>query len=342
MTGNSKNKIRIALDSMGGDFAPVNEIQGAFLAYKEVSNSIDLEIVFVGNEKKINEVIAQTELPRSAYSIIHTDDVITMHDDPVSALRTKQGSSLFVAAKLHSEGKTDAFVSAGNTGAMLSVSTMLLGRIKGVSRPTIGAMMPTISGRPTFVLDVGATIDLRPRFLYEFAVMGSTFLQHSLGIERPTVALLNIGEEETKGTDAIRETYQLLSNSSLNFIGNIEGRDILTGAADVVVCDGFTGNIVLKLAESFINILKSKIKDYSSRSFFNKLKVGMMVPTLKSILSEFDYQEYGGVPLLGVNGVVIIGHGKSSPKAIKNMIIRSIEFSLNNINSKIENALQLT
>ncbi|HOQ50006.1 MAG TPA: phosphate acyltransferase PlsX, partial [Candidatus Kapabacteria bacterium] len=150
------------------------------------------------------------------------------------------------------------------------------------------------------------------------------------------------GEEETKGTDAIRETYQLLSNSSLNFIGNIEGRDILTGAADVVVCDGFTGNIVLKLAESFINILKSKIKDYSSRSFFNKLKVGMMVPTLKSILSEFDYQEYGGVPLLGVNGVVIIGHGKSSPKAIKNMIIRSIEFSLNNINSKIENALQLT
>ncbi len=342
MTGNSKNKIRIALDSMGGDFAPVNEVQGAFLAYKEVANSIDLEIVFVGNQNKINEAIAQTQLPESAYSIIHTDDVITMHDDPVLALRNKQGSSLFVAAKLHSEGKADAFVSAGNTGAMLSISTMLLGRVKGVSRPTIGAMMPTVSGRPTFVLDVGATIDLRPRFLFEFAVMGSTFLQHSLGIERPSVALLNIGEEETKGTDAIRETYQMLSNSSLNFIGNIEGRDILTGAADVVVCDGFTGNIVLKLAESFINILKSKIKNYSSRSFLNKLKVGMMVPTLKNILSEFDYQEYGGVPLLGVNGVVIIGHGKSSPKAIKNMIIRSIEFSLNNINSKIENALQLT
>lgn len=335
-------KIRIALDAMGGDFAPENEIKGAFLAYKELSSQIDLEIIFVGDEQKIRSILSQVDFPESNYTIIHTSDVITMHDDPVSAMRTKQGSSLFVAAKLHSEGKADAFVSAGNTGAMLSISTMLLGRIKGVSRPTIGAFMPTTTGKPTFVLDVGATIDLRPRFLYEFAVMGSTYVKHSLGIERPRVALLNIGEEDTKGTDAIRETYQMLSNSSLNFIGNIEGRDILTGAADVVVCDGFTGNIVLKLAESFLHILKAKIKDYASRNILKKIKVGMMIPTLKDILSEFDYQEYGGVPLLGVNGVVIIGHGKSTPKAIKNMIVRSTEFSLNKINNKIENALQFT
>jgi glycerol-3-phosphate acyltransferase PlsX len=336
-----KKKIRIALDAMGGDFAPENEIKGAFLAYKELSQSIDIEIIFVGDKSKIKNILANVDLPENSYSIVHTSDVITMQDDPVAAMRYKQGSSLFVAAKLHSDGMADAFVSAGNTGAMLSISTMLLGRIKGVSRPTIGTFMPTAKGKPTFILDVGATIDMRPRFLYEFAVMGSTFVKHSLGIERPTVALLNIGEEDSKGTDAIRETYQMLASSSLNFIGNIEGRDILVGAADVVVCDGFTGNIVLKLAESFLHILKSKIKDYASRNILKKFKVGLMIPTLKDILSEFDYQEYGGVPLLGVNGVVIIGHGKSSPKAIKNMILRSIEFSLSNINNKIENALQV-
>ncbi len=336
----NSNNIRIALDVMGGDFAPENEVKGAIFAFNELKNVAGIEFIFVGNEQKIKDVLARTEHSGLNYSIIHTDEIVTMHDDPVAVLKTKKNSSLYMAAELLAKGQADTFVSAGNTGAMLSVSTMLLGRIKGVSRPTIGTYMPTIKSTPTFVLDVGATIDLKPRFLYEFAVMGSIYVSHFLGKDKPTVALLNIGEEETKGTDAIKETYSMLSQSHLNFIGNIEGRDILAGAADVVVCDGFTGNIVLKLAESFLNILKFKIKDYASKGFLNKLKVGMMLPTMKSVLSEFDYQEYGGVPLLGVNGVVIIGHGKSTPKAIKNMIVRSIEFYQKGINSRIETALQ--
>lgn len=336
----NSNKIRIALDAMGGDFAPENEVKGAIFAYNELKSSAEIEIIFVGDENKIKSVLAQNEHSGLSYSIVHTDELITMHDDPVAVLKTKKKSSLYRAAELHAKGEADTFVSAGNTGAMLSVSTMLLGRIKGVSRPTIGTFMPTAKSTPAFVLDVGATIDLKPRFLYEFAIMGNVYVSHFLGKEKPSVALLNIGEEETKGTDAIKETYKMLSESHLNFIGNIEGRDILAGAADIVVCDGFTGNIVLKLAESFISILKSKIKDYSTKGFFNKLKVAMMIPTLKEVLSEFDYQEYGGVPLLGVNGVVIIGHGKSTPKAIKNMIVRSVEFSKKGINQQIENALK--
>lgn len=332
--------IRIALDAMGGDFAPKNEIEGAILAFNQISSSLDLEFVFFGDESKINKIIAGTKTGNMRFSVVHTDEVVTMHDDPVAVLRTKKNSSLYRAAEHHSKGLADAFVSAGNTGAMLSVSTMLLGRIKGVSRPTIGTFMPTATSKPTFVLDVGATIDLKPRFLYEFGVMGSIFTSHILGLDKPRIGLLNIGEEETKGTDDIKETYKLLKDSKLNFIGNVEGRDILAGTADVVVCDGFTGNIVLKLAESFMTILKSKIKSYSEKSFTNKVKVGLMVPTLKDVLSEFDYQNYGGVPLLGVNGVSIIGHGKSTPKAIKNMILRAVEFVEKDINKKIETALE--
>lgn len=337
----NKKTIKIALDAMGGDFAPKNEIEGAILAYKDRPSGTEFEIVFVGDETKINSVMSKVDTSGLKYSIVHTDEVITMSDDPVAALKTKKNSSLYRAAEIHSRGEASAFVSAGNTGAMLSISTMLLGRIKGVSRPTIGTFMPTASSMPCFLLDVGATLDMKSRFLFEFAVMGNIYANQILGIDKPRVALLNIGEEPSKGTDALRETYSLLSaESNLNFIGNVEGRDILAGNADVVVCDGFTGNVVLKLAESFMGILKSKIKDYASKGLVNKIKVAIMVPTLQDILSDFDYQKHGGVPLLGVNGVVIIGHGKSSPLAIKNMIIRSIEFINNDVNSKIENALK--
>ncbi len=333
-------KITIALDAMGGDFAPKNEIEGAILAYKEKPAGSDFEIIFVGDENKINPELAGKVTYGLKYTIVHTSEVITMSDDPVAALKSKRGSSLYVAAEIHAKGQADAFVSAGNTGAMLSISTTLLGRIKGVTRPTIGTFMPTVNDTPVFLLDVGATVDMKARFLYEFAEMGNIYAKQFIGIENPRIGLLNIGEEPTKGTDVLKETYTLLQKADLNFIGNIEGRDILMGAADVVVCDGFTGNVVLKFAESFTGILKSKVKNYAYKNMINKLRVALMAPTLRSILSDFDYQNYGGVPLLGVNGVVIIGHGKSSPKAVKNMIIRSQEFIKNDVNSKIEKALE--
>jgi glycerol-3-phosphate acyltransferase PlsX len=333
--------LRIALDAMGGDFAPQNEVQGAILAAQQLHRqNIPVEIVFVGKEKEIHSALAQQDTDRLVYSIVHADEIVTMDDDPTAVLKKKRNSSLFKGVELHSNGYVDAFVSAGNTGAVLSTATIVLGRVKGVSRPTIGSFLPTQLGNPVLLLDVGANIEGRPRFLYEFAVMGSIYSRQVLGVENPRIGLLNIGEEKTKGTENILQTYALLEESSLNFIGNVEGRDVLIGSADVVVCDGFVGNIVLKFAESMLGLLKAKIKDHARKGLLQKLGVMLMVPTLKSVLKDFDYQEYGGVPLLGVNGVVIIGHGKSSPKALKNMIVRSVEVVQKDINKKIENALR--
>lgn len=339
MNQNNNKTIRIAIDAMGGDFAPKSEVEGAILAYKNKPKDWDIELILVGDEKKIKAILEQNQTGDMKYSIVHADEVITMKDDPVVAFKTKKNSSLYLGAELHSQGKADAFVSAGNTGAMLSISTMLLGRVKGVSRPSIGALLPTSGKNPTLVLDVGATVDLKSRFLYEYAVMGSLYVKYLLGINNPKVALLNVGEEESKGNDELKLTHTLLKQSDLNFIGNVEGRDILAGTADVVVCDGYTGNVVLKLAESFLSIMKSKIKDYAELSMLNKIRAAVMVPTLKSILKGFNYEESGGVPMLGVKGVSIVGHGKSSALAICNMIFRAVEIVQIDLNSHIENAL---
>ncbi|MFM7774734.1 MAG: phosphate acyltransferase, partial [Candidatus Kapaibacterium sp.] len=203
------------------------------------------------------------------------------------------------------------------------------------------SFFPTVRAQPTLVVDVGANVDCKARFLYEFGVMGSIYVREVLGIAEPRVALLNVGEEESKGNTLVLDAHMMMKTSdSLRFVGNTEGRDILMGSVDVVVCDGFTGNIVLKFAESFVTLLRTKLKEFASRSLLNRLSVAVMVPTLRRVLKEFDYQEYGGVPLLGVNGVVIIGHGKSSPLAIKNMIIRAVEVIEKDVNRRIEDALQ--
>lgn len=338
----NRTTYKIAIDAMGGDLAPDNEIQGAILANKNKKPDIDFEVIFVGNETQIRHSLSQYDANGLKYSIIHADEVITMDDDPTDILKKKTNSSLHKGMNYLAQGYCDAFISIGNTGAVLSVATVTLGRIKGVSRPTIGALFPTRGNKPTFLLDVGANIDGKSRFLYEFAVMGSIYVNLTQGIENPRVGLLNIGEEATKGTEEIIKTYDLLKNSSLNFIGNIEGRDILLGSADVVVCDGFTGNIILKFAESIGGLLKTKIKNYAKSSIFKKLLAFTAIPVLKSIFKDFDYQEYGGVPLLGVNGIVLIGHGKSSPKAISNIIFRAIELIRQEINVKIENSLSPT
>ncbi len=335
----NRKKSRICLDVMGGDFAPINEIKGAidFFEEDELSN-LDLEIVFVGNEKKINAALNQFDYSKLKYSVVHTDEVITMHDEPTAALKSKKNSSLYKGLEMHKQGYVDAFISAGNTGAVLSTATVLLGRIQGVSRPTIGSFIPTQKKNPVFLLDVGANTICKPIFLYEFAVMASIQVRNMLGLENPRIALLNIGEETTKGTETIQEAHKLLSESQLNFIGNVEGRDILSGIADIIVCDGFTGNIVLKFAESFKGFFKTKVMDFGKKSIFNMMSLVFMKPIIKKIFAGFDYQEYGGVPLLGVNGNVIIGHGKSSPKAIKYMIHRAVAMNLKGINSKIETA----
>lgn len=330
-------KLRIAIDAMGGDFAPKNEVEGAILFLKSYKDSV--RIILVGDSELIRNELNHHKTKGMDIDIVHATEVVTMDDDASAALKTKKDSSMSVGLSLCKEGKADAFLSAGNTGAMLATSTVILGRVQGVHRPTIGTFFPTSAGKPTLIIDAGANIEAKPRFLYEFAIMGSLYCKLMFGIESPRIALLNIGEEASKGTAAVQEAYNLISASSLNFVGNMEGRDIFSGKADVMVCDGFIGNIILKFAESFLGFFKSTLENYSNKKKFNKVKVGVTVPVLRDVFKEFDYQEYGGVPLLGVNGTVIIGHGKSTPKAIMNMILRSKELVESGFNQKLELAL---
>jgi len=261
-----------------------------------------------------------------------------MADSPTAALKQKKDSSLAVGMRLHKEGIVDACVSAGNTGAVLSAATLILGRIKNVSRPTIGTFIPAERGT-CLLLDAGANVDCRAQHLYEFAVMGSIYVKLLKKKERPSIALLNVGEEKSKGTEAAQEAYTLLSASSYNFIGNVEGNDILKSKADVVVCDGFAGNIVLKFAESVPSFLKSRLKKFASRGIINKLSVGMALWPLKASLRDMDPNQEGGVPVLGVNGVTIIGHGSSTVTGIKNMVLRAVEVAQSQVNRQIEAAL---
>lgn len=335
---NSNNSIRIAIDAMGSDLAPQSEIEGIISYIKQEKRS-DLEFFLLGDKIVIEKELLLHDLSNINCKIIHTEDNITMKDDATAALKIKKKSSIAVGVQMHKDGEVDAFLSAGNTGAMMSTATVLLGRVKGVSRPTIGTFFPTKAKTPTLILDAGANVDCKPKFLYEFAVMGSLYFKEMFGVEKPRVSLLNIGEESSKGNDVVLQSYKLLDESHLNFIGNVEGRDIFFDKADVIVCDGFTGNIILKFAESFLGFFKSTLKDYASKSLYKKLKLGLFAPTLKDVFKEFDYQEHGGVPLLGVNGVIIIGHGSSTGKAVRNMIKRSVEIIEKKLNYKIEQAL---
>jgi glycerol-3-phosphate acyltransferase PlsX len=341
----SQGRIRIVVDAMGGDFAPVNEIEGSLLALRDKGNEI--EIILVGKRVEIEQELKK--IPGHAdvtgIEIVNASEVVTMHDSPTDSLRTKPGSSISVGLNLQKEGKADAFISAGNTGAVMAASVLRLGRIKGVGRPSIGSEFPTEKGR-TMVFDVGASVDCKPNHLLEFAIMGSIYMKCIFKVGNPRVALLNVGEEKSKGDELTIEAYSLMERASkegrLNFAGNAEGRDILSGEYDLIICDGFAGNVVLKFAESVPGFLKTKFKDYAGKGLMNKIKVGMMRGTLRNIMKEFDYQEYGGVPLLGVDGVSIIGHGKSTPLAIKNMIRRAVEVIRNKVNEKIKAELSKT
>jgi glycerol-3-phosphate acyltransferase PlsX len=332
--------MRIGIDAMGGDFAPLNEILGALSCIEECASKLD-EILLYGNQTQIEDIAKIQNLDISKLTIVNCLDSVSMHDDPTEILKTKKDSSLYRGTEDLKNKKIDAFASAGNTGATLTFSTILLGRIPGVSRPTIAGFLPTTKSTPTLILDVGATIDQKSRFLFEFALMGSIYFQSVYNKPNPTIGLLNVGQEETKGTDELRDAYKLLKNSSLNFIGNVEGRDILAGTADVVVCDGYVGNVIIKFAESFIPLLKQKVKEYSQKSIISKVQTALSIPVLRGALHGLDYEEYGGVPVLGVNGISVVGHGSSTPKAIKNMIKRSVELANSNLIDKIQSSIKL-
>ena len=332
------SKIRIAVDAMGGDNAPESQVLGGIQAARERNGSI--EVILVGEEKKINEIIKSQNCSFDNLSVVNATEVVTMNDSPSDAFKVKPDSSLTIGLKLQLEGKADAFISAGNTGAVLSASTLMLGRIKGISRPSIGSLFPTDAGK-TMMFDVGATVDCRANHLLEFAFMGSIYMNYIFGINIPRIGLLSVGEEKSKGNDLTLEAYKLLEKSGLNFIGNVEGRDVLRGHAEVIVCDGFIGNIILKFAESVLDVMKSKFKQHAEKSLWNKIKVGLSYGTLKEVIKDFDYQGYGGVPLLGINGVSLIGHGKSTPLAMKNMIIRAEETVSRKLNEKISEVINL-
>lgn len=284
---------------MGGDYAPLQAIKG-IEQYLEEGKA---HMVLLGDEEQIRPLLAETSIPESAYTIVHAPQVIDMHDHPTKALKEKQQSSIAVGFHLLATGKTDAFISAGNTGAMLVGSLYALKPIEGVLRPTISTIIPKENGGTGLLLDVGLNSDCKPEQLNQFAVMGSVYAQNILGIENPRVALINIGEEEGKGNLLAQATYPVLKeNSRINFTGNVEGRDILLDKADVMVCDGFTGNIILKLAESLFEITHRKEINHE---YFDR----------------FNFENYGGTPVLGVSKPVIIGHGISKGKAFKNMIL---------------------
>jgi glycerol-3-phosphate acyltransferase PlsX len=332
------SKCRIALDAMGGDYAPFNELLGAFDAIKEDPN---FELILVGNEEIIKKAASEKNISISGMSIKNCTQVIEMKDTPTAALKSKPDSSIVVGAKLVKEGFADAFVSAGNTGAMMAASTLLIGRIPGVGRPTIGAAFPTITHKKCLLFDVGASVDSKPQHLFEYSIIGSIFAQEMYNQSNPKVGLLSVGEEDSKGNEISLSAHKLIKESKLNFIGNVEGRDILKGEVDVIVCDGFVGNIILKFGESVLStLLKTRIKNYAKKGILNKMKALVVKSVLKATLADMDYQTHGGVPLLGINGISIIGHGSSSPLAIKNMVLRAKEMYDKNLIQKFEEALK--
>lgn len=317
--------VRIAVDAMGGDNAPSVEVEGAAQAAAESDGSI--EVVLVGRSDSVRPELAAHGRPDLPISVAHADEVIEMGESPASAVRKKRGASIVVATDLHKKGEVDGIVSAGNTGAVVASTLLGLGMLPNVRRPAIASLFPTAKD-PAVVLDVGASVDSKPSDLLEFAMMGDVFAHYVLGRKEPRVALMNIGEERSKGSELTQQAYGLLSEGPLNFIGNVEGRSFLRGKADVVVCDGFVGNVMLKLTEGVLDVLTSALSGDGQRE------------ALASLARQLDYAEYGGAPLLGVNGVVIIAHGSSSPKAIKNAIKVAARFVDTDLNGKIVERLK--
>lgn len=326
--------MKIAVDAMGGDHGPAVVVEGAVAAVRELGTSV----VLVGDSAAIERELHRLGDP-SGVEIRHASQVVGMGESPSQALRRKRDSSLRIAAELVRDGEASAFVSAGNTGAAMAVAMFVVGVLRGVDRPAIAAVLPNLQGF-TVLLDVGANVDPKPWHLFQFAVMGHVYARDILGIEHPRVGLLSVGEEEGKGNELTREAYEQLKDSSLNFLGNVEGRDIYNGHCDVVVSDGFTGNVALKISESLAEMVGSMIKEELMRDVRSRLAAALAKPAFDRFKKRVDYAEMGGAPLLGIDGGAIICHGASPVKAIRNAVRVAGEWAKAGLNDHIRAALE--
>jgi len=307
---------RVALDAMGGDRGPVVNIEGAVAAARELG----LSILLVGNEEELSRSLRRHSTNGLGITICHAPETVGMNESPSAALRKKKHSSIRVGLELVKRGEADAFISAGNTGAVMATAMVTLGSLPGVERPAIALIVPTLRGQ-SILLDAGANADCKPRHLLQFAIMGDIYARQVMGKTSPTVGLLSIGEEESKGNELTREAFKELEEQrSLNFTGNVEGREVFSGAADIIVCDGFTGNIALKISESAAEFFTVLLKEELEKGLVGKLGALLTRGAFRRFKKRVDYTEYGGAPLLGVGGMCIISHGRSTAKAIKNAI----------------------
>ncbi len=327
--------MKIAVDAMGGDYGPAVVVEGAVAATREFGATVTL----VGDRAAIDREIARLGAQGLGLEIRHASQVVGMAESPSQALRRKRDSSLRIAAQLVKDGEASAFVSAGNTGAAMAIAMFVVGVLPGVDRPAIAAVLPNLKGF-TVLLDAGANVDPKPWHLLQFAVMGHVYARDILGRDNPRVGLLSVGEEEGKGNELTKEAYEQLKDSSLNFIGNVEGRDIYNGRCDVVVTDGFTGNVALKISESLASMIQSMIREELTRDARSKLGAALAMPAFERFRRRVDYTEMGGAPLLGIDGAGIICHGASPVKAIKNAVRVAQEWAKAGLNEHIKAALE--
>lgn len=330
--------VNVAVDGMGGDNAPYEIVKGAVEAVNESSH---VKVFLTGQEDKINSELAKYTYNKEQVEVVAASEIIDMAEPPVMAIRKKKDSSLVKALNLVKEGTCDAYVSAGSTGATLVGGQVIVGRIKGVERPPLAPLIPTAEGCALLV-DCGANVDARPSHLVQFAKMGSVYMESVMGVSKPKVAIVNIGAEEEKGNALVKETFPLLKNCpDIHFIGSIEARDIPAGKADVIVCEAFVGNVILKMYEGVGGILIKKVKEGMMTSLRSKIGALLVKPALKQTLKAFDLEQYGGAPMLGLKGLVVKTHGSSKSVEIKNSILQCITFTEQNINQKIKEKITM-
>jgi glycerol-3-phosphate acyltransferase PlsX len=325
--------MKVAVDVMGGDFGPRVTVEGALQASREYK----IEALLVGIEDLIKKEYERLDHSKAKVTIINATEAIGMGEGLVS-FRKKKRSSIRIGAELVKKGEAEAFVSTGNTGAVVYLSKKILGALKGVEKPALSLLIPTLKGL-TLLIDVGANVNCRPHHLEQFGMMGHIFMESVLGLKNPRVGLMSIGEEDSKGNELTKEAFTKLQASSLNFIGNIEGKDMYSGKADVIVSDGFTGNVALKVSEGAVETFFYMARTELMKNFFSKIGLFLMKRHLKKIFKKIDYSEYGGAQLLGINGVCIIGHGRSTPNAVKNAVGLAKDFVQNKVQEKIQNGI---
>ena len=326
----------IAVDAMGGDFAPRIEVEGSLLAARQHG----VRVILVGREDELRAELARHSARSLPIEIVHAPEVITMDDTAARAFRKKRDSSIHVAARLVRDGRADGFVSAGNTGAVMTIARFMLGSLPSVDRPALAGPFPTSKGTPVVILDIGANVDCKPHHLEQFAVMGEVYYRATFGVPHPKIGLLSIGEEAHKGNELVRETHARMKHLPLNFVGNVEGPDVYHGRVHVVVCDGFIGNVVLKVSEGLVEAVTHLLKEALSSTLSSKVGYVLSRRAYENFKKRLDYSEHGGALLLGIKGTCVICHGRSNVNAIKNAVRVAAEFSEGRINEKIEKELE--